>query len=133
MATERQYLRPGWFTSRVVNPLLMQLGVVPTLAVRGRVSGQWRTVPVNVLELDGERFLVAPRGDTEWVRNLRATGRGELRRRARAEGFRVTELPDDEKPRIIEAYLARWGYQVKRYFEALPQPADHPVFRIERL
>ena len=132
MVEPRRYLRPGWLTHRVVNPLLMRFGVVPTLAVRGRVSGQWRTVPVNVLELGGERYLVAPRGDTEWVRNLRVTGQGELRRGVRAEAFRATELADEEKPRIIEAYLARWGYQVKRYFEALPQPADHPVFRIDR-
>jgi deazaflavin-dependent oxidoreductase (nitroreductase family) len=132
MATERRYLRPGWLTARVVNPLLMRLGLVPTLAVRGRVSGEWRTVPVNVLELDGERYLVAPRGDTEWVRNLRVTGRGELRRRAGVELFRATELPDDQKPRVISAYLARWGYQVKRYFDALPRPADHPVFRLDR-
>jgi len=133
MSRDRRYLKPGWLTSRVVNPLLMRLGVVPTLAVRGRMSGEWRTVPVNVLELEGQRYLVAPRGDTEWVRNLRATGRGELRRRARVEAFRATELPDREKPRIIGAYLARWGYQVRRYFEELPEPSDHPVFRVERL
>jgi deazaflavin-dependent oxidoreductase (nitroreductase family) len=133
MATERRYLRPGWLTTRIVNPLLMRLGLVPTLAVRGRLSGQWRTVPVNVLELDGHRYLVAPRGDTEWVRNLRITGRGELRRRARVEPFQVIELSDEEKPRVIAAYLARWGYQVKRYFDALPRPADHPVFRIDPL
>lgn len=132
MGRDRRYLRPGWLTSRVLNPLLMRLGVVPTLAVRGRVSGEWRTVPVNVLELDGQRYLVAPRGDTEWVRNLRATGRGELRRRAGVEAFRATEVPDREKPRIIDAYVARWGYQVRRYFDELPQPSDHPVFRIDR-
>jgi deazaflavin-dependent oxidoreductase (nitroreductase family) len=132
VAIERRYLRPGWFSNRIVNPLLMRLGAVPTLAVRGRVSGEWRTVPVNVLALDEVRYLVAPRGDTEWVRNLRVMGRGELRRRARVEAFRATELHDAEKPRIIEAYLARWGHQVRRYFAALPRPADHPVFRIER-
>ena len=71
-----RYLKPGWLTSRVLNPLLMRLDVVSTLAVRGRVSGEWRTVPVNVLELEGQRYLVAARGDTEWVRNLRVTGRG---------------------------------------------------------
>ena len=133
MSRDRRYLKPGWLTSRVVNPLLMRLGVVPTLAVRGRMSGEWRTVPVNVLELEGQRYLVAPRGDTEWVRNLRAASRGELRRRAGAEAFRATEVPDSEKPRIIDAYLARWGYQVRRYFDELPQPSDHPVFRIQRL
>jgi deazaflavin-dependent oxidoreductase (nitroreductase family) len=128
-----RYLKPGWLTSRVLNPLFMRLGMIPTLAVRGRTSGEWRTVPVNVLELDGQRYLVAPRGDTQWVRNLRATGRGELRLRGRVEPFRATEIPDNEKPRVIEAYLARWGYQVKGYFKTLPNRADHPVFRIERL
>jgi deazaflavin-dependent oxidoreductase (nitroreductase family) len=104
-----RYLKPGWLTSRVLNPLFMRLGTIPTLAVRGRTSGEWRTVPVNVLELDGQRYLVAPRGDTQWVRNLRATGRGELRLRGRVEPFRATEIPDNEKPRVIEAYLARWA------------------------
>jgi hypothetical protein len=56
VAIERRYLRPGWLTNRIVNPILMRPGAVPTLAVRGRVSGEWRTVPVNVLELDGARF-----------------------------------------------------------------------------
>jgi deazaflavin-dependent oxidoreductase (nitroreductase family) len=128
-----RYLKPGWFVGRVVNLLLMRLGMIPTLAVRGRTSGEWRTVPVNVLELDGQRYLVAPRGDTQWVRNLRATGRGELRWRGRVEPFRAIEIPDDEKPRVIAAYLARWGYQVKGYFKTLPNAADHPVFQIERL
>jgi deazaflavin-dependent oxidoreductase (nitroreductase family) len=128
-----RYLKPGWLTSRVLNPLLMRVGMIPTLAVRGRTSGEWRTVPVNVVEFKGQHYLVAPRGDTQWVRNLRATGQGELRRRGRVEPFRATEIPEGDKPRIIEAYLARWGYQVRRYFKALPDPADHPVFRIDRL
>jgi deazaflavin-dependent oxidoreductase (nitroreductase family) len=128
-----RYLKPGWLTSRVLNPLLMRLGMIPTLAVRGRTSGEWRTVPVNVLELDGQRYLVAPRGDTQWVRNLRATGRGELRWRGRVEPFRAIEIPDNEKPRLVEAYLGRWGDQVTGYFKALPNPVDHPVLRIERL
>ena len=132
MGRERQYLKPGWLTNQVLNPLLMRVGMIPTLAVRGRTSGEWRTVPVNVLELDGQRYLVAPRGDTQWVRNLRATGRGELCRRGRVEPFRAIEIPDSEKPRVIEPYLARWGYQVKGYFKALPDPAGHPLFRIER-
>jgi deazaflavin-dependent oxidoreductase (nitroreductase family) len=128
----RPYLKPGWLVGRVINPLLMRLRVVPTLAVLGRTSGEWRTVPVNVVELEGHRYLVAPRGDTQWVRNLRAAGGGELRWRRRVEPFRATEIADSEKPRVIDAYLARWGRQVKAYFEALPNPADHPVFRIER-
>jgi len=61
----------------------MRFGGAPGLAVRGRTSGRWRTVPVNVLELEGQRYLVAPRGETQWARNLRATGR-QGRRPARA-------------------------------------------------
>ena len=128
----RRYLKPTWLISRVVNPLLMRLGAVPTLRVRGRKTGHWRSVPVNVLELDGERYLVAPRGETDWVRNLRAAGGGRLRHgRRRIEPFTAVEVPDEEKPRVIAAYVNRWGNQVKSQFDVLPEPADHPVFRLE--
>jgi deazaflavin-dependent oxidoreductase (nitroreductase family) len=126
------YLRPGFFIRRIANPLVQLFGAATTLAVRGRRSGEWHTVPVNVLELDGDRYLVAPRGEAQWVRNLRAAGGGELRRRGKAELFRATEVEDvDAKARIVGAYLDRWGRQVKAQFEQLPDPADHPVFRIE--
>lgn len=129
---QRRYLKPSWLISRVVNPLLMWLGAVPTLWVRGRKTGLWRSVPVNVLEVDGQRYLVAPRGETDWVRNLRATGSGRLQYgRRRTEPFTAVEVPDEEKPRVIAAYLDRWGSQVRSQFDALPDPADHPVFRIE--
>jgi deazaflavin-dependent oxidoreductase (nitroreductase family) len=110
---------------------MIRMGVVTALAVRGRRSGKWRSVPVNVLEFDGDRYLVAPRGNTEWVRNLRVAGGGELRRRGKAESFTATEIPDAAKPPIIDAYLERWRGQVKGQFEALPNPEQHPVFRIE--
>lgn len=126
-----RYLKPGFVVARLVNPALMALRVIPTLAVRGRTSGEWRKVPVNVLEVDGGRYLVAPRGDTQWARNLRVAGGGELRTRKGTESFRAVEIPDFEKPPLIEAYLARWGRQVKSQFRELPDPADHPVFRIE--
>jgi deazaflavin-dependent oxidoreductase (nitroreductase family) len=127
------YLRPGFLVRRIVNPAIVAFGLTPTLAVRGRKSGEWRVAPVNVLELDGHRYLVAPRGETQWVRNLRAAGEGELRRRRKVERFRAHELPVEERPRLIDAYVARWGTQVRSLFEALPDPADHPVFRIEPL
>jgi deazaflavin-dependent oxidoreductase (nitroreductase family) len=126
-----RYLKPGFVLSRVVNPLLMTFRLVPTLAVRGRTSGEWRTVPVNVLELDGARYLVAPRGDTQWVQNVRAAGSGELRIKGRTEAFVATEVSDAEKQPIVDAYLARWGSQVKSQFEQLPDLSDHPVFRIQ--
>jgi deazaflavin-dependent oxidoreductase (nitroreductase family) len=127
------YLRPGFFIRRIANPLATLFGGATTLAVRGRQSGEWKTVPVNVLELDGGRYLLAVRGETEWVRNLRAAGSGELRRRGNVEPIRATEVVDpDERARIVRAYLDRYGRQVRAQFEKLPDPADHPVFRIER-
>lgn len=127
-----RYLKPGFVVARLVNPLLMSLRAIPTLAVRGRTSGNWRTVPVNVLAFDGKRYLVAPRGDAHWVRNLRAAkGYGELRTRKGTETFHAVEVPDAEKPPLLEAYQARWGAQTKSLFRELPDPADHPVFRID--
>jgi len=132
MTQRRRYLKPSWLISRVANPLLMRLGAVPALRVRGRKTGLWRSVPVNVLELDGERYLVAPRDETDWVRNLRAAGGAQLRYgRRRTEPFTIVEVADEAKPRVIAAYLDRWGNQVRSQFDALPDPADHPAFRLE--
>ena len=84
-----------------------------------------------MLEFDGSRYLVAARGITEWVRNLRAAGEGEIRRRRSTEHFRATEVPVGEAPPIIAAYRERWDNEVKKFFGQLPDAPDHPVFRIE--
>ncbi|MGZ4258369.1 MAG: nitroreductase family deazaflavin-dependent oxidoreductase [Gaiellaceae bacterium] len=126
-----RYLRPGFFVSRVVNPLLMALRLKPTLTVRGRKTGEPRSVPVNVLTRGSSRYVLAPRGNTQWARNLRAAGEGELKTKAGIERCRAIEVPDEEKPPLIDAYLARWGREVKAQFAELPDPADHPVFRLE--
>ena len=89
------------------------------LAVRGRSSGAWRTVPVNLLVVDGERYLVAPRGTTQWVRNLRAAGGGELRVGRRVEKFTAEELGDDAKPAVLRAYLRRWAFEVGVFFDGV--------------
>ena len=88
------YRAPGWFTRNVFNQFvafLTRQGISVlgsrVLAVKGRTSGQWRTTPVNLLTYDGRRYIVAPRGETQWVRNLRAVGTGELRLGKRAERF----------------------------------------------
>src|ERR1700758_4592435 len=108
--------RPGWFTKNVFNrlvALLTRLGLSVwgsrVLEVRGRSSGEWRRTPVNLLTVDGRRYLVAPRGETQWVRNMRASGGGRLRLGSRTEDFTAAELLDDaEKAGILRAYLKRW-------------------------
>ncbi|AXK32012.1 nitroreductase family deazaflavin-dependent oxidoreductase [Streptomyces armeniacus] len=142
------YLKPGRYEAVLVHrPLawLARRGIrlygLSELAVRGRKSGAWRTTPVNPLSHAGERYLVAPRGHTQWVRNLREAGNGELRSgRRRTDRFTATELPDAEKPEVLRAYLKRWGWEVGRFFdgvnakssdeELLAAAHKHPVFRI---
>jgi deazaflavin-dependent oxidoreductase (nitroreductase family) len=126
-----EYLAPDWFTRTIANPIVRALGFATTLTVRGRTTGQPRSVPVNVLAHDGARYLVAPRGDTQWVRNLRVAGEAELSRRGKRERVRSTEVDDSGKPPIIDAYVQRWGRQVRSQFALLPDPHDHPVFRLE--
>ena len=111
------------------------------LAVKGRKSGEWRTTPVNPLRVDGTRYLVAPRGNTQWVRNLRVVGTGELRIGRKAEPFSATEVADDDKPAILRAYLKRWKFEVGVFFDGVDAKAPesklreiapgYPIFRIE--
>lgn len=142
-----RYVEAGAFAS-VVNRLagwLVRHGVglfgSRMLYVRGRKTGQWRGTPVNVLTVDGVRYLVAPRGHTQWVRNLRAAdGRGELRLGRRVEPFTAAEIPDADKPAVLRAYLRRWKWEVGAFFPGLgPDSADedllkaapgYPVFRL---
>lgn len=110
------------------------------LAVRGRKSGEWRTTPVNPLTIDGQRYLISPRGNTQWVRNMRAAGGGELRIGRRVEKFTATELPVEERPAVLRAYLRKWKFEVGVFFQGVGPDAsddkmlaiapDHPVFRI---
>jgi deazaflavin-dependent oxidoreductase (nitroreductase family) len=146
--SQPRYVRPGRFTNHVFNPavaLLTRAGLSVwgsrELRVRGRKSGEWRTTPVNLLTYEGDRYLVAPRGVTQWVRNLRAAGDGELRVGRRTEPFRATELPDEAKPPILRAYLKRWKAEVGVFFGGVSGDSsddelrrigpDHPIFRIE--
>jgi deazaflavin-dependent oxidoreductase (nitroreductase family) len=111
------------------------------LEVKGRKSGEWRRTPVNLLVVDGRRYLVAPRGHTQWVRNMRVSGGGRLVLGRGAEEFSATELTDDEKPALLRAYLEKWKWEVGAFFggvgpddsdEELRRIApDHPVFRID--
>src|ERR1700733_9778025 len=96
------------FVGRLTRPGISVYGS-RVLYVRGRKSGEWRSNPVSPLTVDGTRYLVAPRGTTQWVRNLRAAdGTGELRIGRRVEPFRATEITDDDKPAVLRAYLKKW-------------------------
>jgi deazaflavin-dependent oxidoreductase (nitroreductase family) len=141
-----RYLQPGRM-DRVFNATIASLtraGISiwgsRVLRVRGRSSGEWRTNPVNLLSYEGERYLVAPRGQAQWVRNLRVAGGGELVVGRRVEAFTATELTDEQKPAVLRAYLKRWKFEVGRFFDGVgPDASDeqlrqiasgYPVFRV---
>jgi deazaflavin-dependent oxidoreductase (nitroreductase family) len=148
-AVAAHYRQPGWFTRRVFNPAMaglvrMGFGVYGSrvLEVRGRRSGEWRQTPVNLLKFEGNAYLVAPRGHTQWVRNIRVSGGGRLRLGRQTREFKVAELADERKPPVLRAYLKRWAWEVGTFFEGVDAGAsderllaiapDHPVFRLER-
>jgi deazaflavin-dependent oxidoreductase (nitroreductase family) len=141
------YKKPGWFTKHVFNRLvavMTRLGVSVwgsrILRVKGRKSGEWRETPVNLLTIDGTQYLVAPRGETQWVKNLRASGEGELVLGRRVQPFTAVEIPDTERVPILRAYLRRWKAEVGVFFSGVSADSpeeevqriapDHPVFRI---
>lgn len=127
------YLAPPWFTRKVFNPIAMRLGLMGTEAVTvaGRRTGRPMRVPVIPVELGGARYLVSTRGESDWVRNLRAAGGGELSRRGQIHRFAADEIPVAERRPVIDAYRKKVGREVERYFARLPDPADHPVFVID--
>ena len=126
------YIRPGFLISHVANPILRRLGRFPALIVRGRRSGSKVTVPMGEpLELDGRRYLVSGRGETHWVRNLRSAGRARFRSHGATSDFRATEVAGPEHDRVIDAYRRKLGHSVDPYFQAIPDAAAHPVFRMD--
>lgn len=143
------YRQPGWFTVHVFNRLVaratrwgLSVWGSRVLRVRGRTSGEWRETPVNLLDHAGAQYLVAPRGETQWVRNLRVADEGELVLGRRRTSFRGTEVTSDvEKVEILRAYLRRWKAEVGVFFDGVDADSSddelaaiapkHPVFRID--
>ncbi len=143
-----RFQEPGWFTKSIFNPIVawlsrhgLSLAGSRVLEVQGRKSGEWRRTPVNPLSFEGKRYLVAPRGNTQWVRNMRVSGGGRLVGRG-VEEFSATELADEEKPALLRAYLEKWKWEVGAFFDGVgPDASDEellriaperPVFRIDK-
>lgn len=141
------YQAPGAFTRRVMNPLVaaltragLPLAGSAVLGVRGRTSGELRTTPVNPLTHEGRRYLVSPRGHTQWVRNLRVAGRAELRVGRRVEEVTAVELTGPETVPVLRAYLTAWAWEVGAFFDGVGADAGddelaaiadrHPIFAI---
>jgi deazaflavin-dependent oxidoreductase (nitroreductase family) len=143
---EDKYSRPGWFTKNVFNRLVEVLGRIgisaagaQTLAVRGRKSGEIRTNPVNPFVINGFTYLLSPRGTTQWARNLRVLGEGELRKGGKARPFTAEEVADADKLPLLRLYLDKWAWEAKGFLGVEKDASDeqlreiapqHPAFRI---
>ncbi|GAA4290226.1 nitroreductase/quinone reductase family protein [Mycobacterium paraffinicum] len=99
------------------------------LRVRGRKSGKTRAVVINLLTVDGVDYLVSPRGNTQWARNVRAAGIVETGPRWRRRRARVSEVADTAKPELLRRYLERWYWQVKDYVAGLTPDSTDEEFR----
>jgi F420H(2)-dependent quinone reductase len=128
------YLKPALFAKHVFNPIARRFKFSGTneMVIRRRKSGEEQKVPVIPFEYEGARYLVSTRGESQWVRNMRAAGGGELRGKSSSERFTATEVPAEERGPIIARYREVAGKSVTAYWKKLPDDADHPTFRIER-
>ncbi|KUM73540.1 nitroreductase family deazaflavin-dependent oxidoreductase [Streptomyces curacoi] len=125
----------GWLARRGLS-----IAGTAEMSVRGRKSGRMQRIPVNPHTYDGAQYLVSARGHSQWVRNMRAAGGGELRVGRKVREFSAVELPDEEKLPILRTYLEKWGWEVNQYFQGVTAKSsdeeiiacapDHPVFRI---
>ncbi|MFE9363266.1 nitroreductase family deazaflavin-dependent oxidoreductase [Streptomyces sp. NPDC006978] len=147
MSHQPYYLQANAFAQRMNSVIgwLARHGVSllgsAEMSVRGRKSGRMQRIPVNPHHHDGAQYLVSARGHSQWVRNMRAAGGGELKVGRRVRTFTAVEIADDEqKVRIVRAYLKRWGWEVNQYFQGITASStdaellaacpDHPVFRM---
>lgn len=120
-----RYDQPGW-GARIFNEAIRRLAEVgisiqgsTAVQVRGRTSGRLRGVVVNVLTVEGRRYLVSPRGNTQWARNARSAGEVEVGPRRRSRTHAIAEVPDAAKPELLKPYLDRWYWQVKGHIGGL--------------
>ena len=105
--------------------------MVALLSPWPRRTGKPRRVPVIPVQVGTSRYLVSPYGESEWVRNLRAAGKGELSRKGRTEAFDAVEVPVDQRGPVIARYREVAGRVVSPCFTKLPDARDHPVFHID--
>lgn len=126
------YLKPPWFTVKVFNKIAMSSGISgsETLTLTGRASGREQKIPVITVVVDDTRYLVSTRGESQWVKNLRANPAVSLTTKAGTTRYTAAEVPVAQRPPVLAAYRAKAGKMVDGYFAKLPEPADHPVFSL---
>jgi deazaflavin-dependent oxidoreductase (nitroreductase family) len=126
------YLKPPWFTVNVFNKIAMATGVSnsETLTVTKRASKQPQKIPVVTVDVAGTKYLVSTRGESQWVKNVRANPDVTLTSRSGTTGYVASEISEQDRQPILTAYRQKAGRAVVGYFRQLPDETDHPVFRL---
>ena len=126
------YLKPPWFAVKIFNRIAMATGISnsETLTVTRRGSAESQHIPVVTVEVGGTRYLVSTRGESQWVKNVRANSTVILTNKSGAVTYVAHETPTSQRQPILTAYQQKAGKAVDGYFRKLPDPADHPVFAL---
>ncbi|GFG63377.1 hypothetical protein MKUB_08670 [Mycobacterium kubicae] len=126
------YLKPPWFTVKIFNRIAMATGISnsETLTVTTRSTGQPQQIPVVTVDVGGTKYLVSTRGESQWVKNVRANPDVTVTDKSGTTKYVAREIPAQQRPPILAAYRKKAGKVVEGYFRKLPDPADHPVFAL---
>jgi deazaflavin-dependent oxidoreductase (nitroreductase family) len=126
------YLKPRWFTAKIFNRLAMATGIADTetLTVTKRGSKQPQKIPVLTVDVGDTKYLVSTRGESQWVKNVRANPNITISNKSGTTGYVASEVPEHDRQAILTAYRKKAGRTVDGYFGKLPREADHPVFSL---
>jgi len=130
----KRYIKPSWFFARIFNRIALATGAVKSepLTVTRRRSKVPQTIPMTPVDVDDVKYLVSVRGETDWVKNVRANPHVKLTKSDTTD-YVATEMPVEARKPILEAYKATASKATARLFRQLPEDADHPVFALTRL
>ncbi|ORA61316.1 nitroreductase family deazaflavin-dependent oxidoreductase [Mycobacteroides franklinii] len=124
------YLKPPWFVKNIFNKVAMVANIGETLTITKRVSGEPQQIPVATVDVDGIKYVVSTRGESQWVKNIRANPQVTLTVKGASTVYTATEVPVADRAPIIAAYKPKAGKVVDGYFAQLPDDADHPTFAL---
>jgi F420H(2)-dependent quinone reductase len=126
------YLKPPWFTVKIFNKIAMATGISgsETLSVTKRGSKEPQKIPVLTIDVDGTKYLVSTRGESQWVKNVAVDPNVELTTKSGSTKYIANLVSVEKRQPILDAYKVKAGKVVEGYFAKLPDPADHPVYTL---
>ena len=126
------YLKPPWFTAKVFNKIAMATGISnsETLTVTKRSSREPQKIPVVTVDVGGTKYLVSTRGESQWVKNVRANPNVTVTNKSGTKRYVARQTPEQDRQPILTAYREKAGPVVEGYFRQLPREGDHPVFSL---